>query len=79
MIRFEGVLMILNTIKLLWPSNETFKGALSWVTSLEDNGQPSITSICLGFGFFIRSILESFVNFSFRKQTKTPKSNKRIV
>jgi len=53
----EGVLMILNTIELRRWLIETFYSAVSWVTSLEDNGQPSITSACMEFGFVIRRIL----------------------
>jgi hypothetical protein len=53
----EGVLIILNTIKLLWKPNFTFKGAVSWVTSLEDRGRPPITSTCKRVSFLIIEIL----------------------
>jgi hypothetical protein len=42
----KGVLIILNTMELLWLPNFTSKGMVSWVTSPEDKGCPFITSTC---------------------------------
>src|SRR6476646_5951140 len=38
---FDGVLMTLKIIWLLWPSNVTSKGIVSCVTLPEDKGRPS--------------------------------------
>jgi hypothetical protein len=75
----EGVLIMLNTMELLWLPNFTSKGAVSWVTSPEDNGHPSITSTCARLSFLIIRILLSLVKFSSKKQAEASKSNKAIV
>jgi hypothetical protein len=46
-LKHEGVSIMLNTIELLWLPNFTSKGAVLWVTSLEDKGHLSITSTCI--------------------------------
>jgi hypothetical protein len=55
--RAEGVLIILNTMKLLWLPNFTSKGVVLWVTSPEDKGCPSIISTCKGLSFLTIRIL----------------------
>jgi hypothetical protein len=45
--RVEGLLIMLNTMELLWLPNFTSKRVVSWVTSPEGKGRPSITSICI--------------------------------
>jgi len=57
MIELEGLLMILNTIELLLPSNKTFKGAVLWKICIKINGGPSITFIYIRLGFLTRRIL----------------------
>ena len=54
---FEGVLMMLKTIWLLWSVSATSIGFVSWVTLPEDKGRPSITSTWTGLDFSIRGIL----------------------
>jgi hypothetical protein len=44
-------------MELQWLPNFTSKGMLSWVTSLEDKGRPSITSKCTGLSFLTIGIL----------------------
>jgi hypothetical protein len=53
----EGILIMLNTMELLWLPNFTSKRAVSWVTSLEDKGHPSITSTCTELSFLTIGIL----------------------
>ena len=42
----EEILIILNTMELLWFPNFTSEGAVSWITPPEDKGRLSITSTC---------------------------------
>jgi hypothetical protein len=53
----EGVPIMLNIMELLWLPNFTSKGAISWITSLEDKGHLSITSTWVGLSFLIIGIL----------------------
>jgi hypothetical protein len=53
----EGILIMLNTMELLWLSNFTSKGAVLWVAFLEDKSCPSITSTCTGLSILTIGIL----------------------
>jgi hypothetical protein len=55
--RIEGILIILNTMELLWFPNFTSEGAVSCIMPPEDKGRPSITSTCIGLSFLTVGIL----------------------
>jgi len=75
----EGELMILNTIVLRYPSRIMSKGLVSWVTSPEIKGLPSITSTATGD--FLRTIgrLWRFTRFLSIKQAEASESNKALT
>jgi len=72
---FDGVLITLKTIKLLWSLNVTSKGSDSWVTLPDNKGRPSITSTCTDLDFSARGILWRLANSSSTKQADAPESS----
>lgn len=75
----DGELMTLNTIVLRCPSRMMSKGLVSWVTSPEIKGLPSITST--DTGYFLRTIgrLWRFTRSLSIKQAEAPESNKALT
>jgi hypothetical protein len=71
--------MILNAIVLRCPSRIMSKGLVSWMTSPEIKGLPSITSTATGD--FLRTIgrLWRFTRFLSIKQADVPESNKALT
>jgi len=75
----KGELMILNTIVLRCPSKIMYKGLVSWVTSPEIKGLPSITSTVTGYFLGTIGRLWSFVRFLSIKQAEALESNKALT
>ncbi len=75
----EGELMILNTIVLRCPSRIMSKGLVSWVTSPEIKGLPSITSTIIGYFLGTIGILWRFTRFLSIKQAEALESNKALT
>jgi hypothetical protein len=75
----EGELMILNTIVLRCLSRIMSKGLVSWVTSPEIKGLPSITSTVTRCFLGTIGRLWCFTRFLSIKQTEAPESNKALI
>jgi hypothetical protein len=73
---FEGDLMILNAMMLWYFSITTSNGVLSWVTSHDTRGLPSITSTGIGCFFVTRGSLWRSMKSLFMKRIEAPESNK---
>lgn len=74
MIRLKGDLIILKIIQLLWSFIVTSKRKFSWVTSLENNGWLSMTSVWTSLVFYTYYILWLLTNSSSKKQVEVLKS-----
>jgi hypothetical protein len=74
MIRFLGDEMTLNLTLLVWELMVTSKALVSCVTGLDENPQPSMTSIGISVFFFTRANLYCCTNFLSMKHVDALKS-----